>query len=205
MWGCHTSAQPVWKGTPCAPLPKWHIVMLPALGSIYMRKPRPRTILAKKIMQLDLSRQLDEELLVLGAYMLLIRSIQKFSNFILIFWVFSIIHPCIHSFTISMIFIWFFNILFHLLWSTKSHLYSRWHFHFDSVWCCICYYFPMCHAWSWNQGHVWDHSVSCIGAGYMHVEPCNTHLSSSVLDFKSSYNCHKIALKSTSIGLQQDT
>ena len=50
--------------------------------------------------------------------MLLIRSIQIFSNFILIFWTFSITHPCIHSFTTSMNFILFSLILFHLLLST---------------------------------------------------------------------------------------
>ena len=51
--------------------------------------------------------------------MLLIRSIQIFSNFILIFRTFSITHPCIHSFATSMNFIWFSVILFHLLLSTK--------------------------------------------------------------------------------------
>ena len=51
--------------------------------------------------------------------MLLIRSVQIFSNFILIFRTFSITHPCIHSFATSMNFIWFLTILFHLLLSTK--------------------------------------------------------------------------------------
>ena len=51
--------------------------------------------------------------------MLLIRSIQIFSNFIFIFRTFSIAHPCIHSFPTSMNFIWFSMILFHLLSSTK--------------------------------------------------------------------------------------
>ena len=47
--------------------------------------------------------------------MLLIRSIQIYSNFISIFWLFSVIHPCIHSFAIPMILIRFFCILFYLL------------------------------------------------------------------------------------------
>ena len=64
----------------------------------------------------------------------------------------------------------------------NNYLYSRRHFLFDSVWRRIYSYFPMCRAWSWDQGRVWDHSVSCIGAGYMHVKLCNTCLSSSVLD-----------------------
>ena len=51
--------------------------------------------------------------------MLLIRSIQIFSNIILIFRTFSITRPCIHSFATSMNFIWFLTILFHLLLSTK--------------------------------------------------------------------------------------
>ena len=50
--------------------------------------------------------------------MLLIRSIQIFSNFIFIFRTFSITHPCIHSFATSMNFILFSVILFHLLLST---------------------------------------------------------------------------------------
>ena len=50
--------------------------------------------------------------------MLLIRSIQIFSNFILIFWTSSITHPCIHSFATSMNFLQFSMILGHLLLST---------------------------------------------------------------------------------------
>ena len=79
-----------------------------------------------------------QRLRVKGAYMPLIRSIQIFSNFILILWTFSIIHLCIHSFATSMNFIWFSTILFHLLLSTI--ITSTWGdtFHFDSVWRRIC-------------------------------------------------------------------